>query len=484
MFESSFLLWLKTLLVNIILPLIPGILFIWICFGKKLSGMLLYILSWFVGVGVVAFSLFNLQFFHFGIGIGEYLFVLWLLAALFIGKILYKRLSFKQYFSTLRIKNIFSDIQHSFRQLSKVERIFTMIVSIFWLSFLIVTFIQTTYFPTYADDSFGNWNRPTYNIYYDGWIKIFWDESEILGRWRLGYPVYVPLYKALLSDVVGGFDDIYINMWQRLVFLWILMFIFIVTFSTTKNIFYSVLPIGLVLALPLVFFHAGEWYMELASATYSLLTIWAFWKFLEDKNYEYISLWLLLWFMLSYIKNDGFVVYLPGILIALVVILLSSKTLVATLKWFFKNTYNLLLSGFFFVFFFLPFLIIKNYYHLGFNQAAWIESWVGISSTIHREIFKVFPWIFMKMDNYNVVLILILCIFWWAIFKRKQLSWASKFLLYAPLAIFLVLLLVFLLTDNYRFVMDQTTVNRVFTIAFILLFSFIWLLLGKKWQDS
>jgi hypothetical protein len=45
--------------------------------------------------------------------------------------------------------------------------------------------------------------------------------------------------------------------------------------------------------------------MELPCAVYSILTIWAFWKFLEEKEYTYISLALLVGFMLSNIKNDG-----------------------------------------------------------------------------------------------------------------------------------------------------------------------------------
>jgi hypothetical protein len=33
--------------------------------------------------------------------------------------------------------------------------------------------------------------------------------------------------------------------------------------------------------------------------------------------------------------------------------------------------------------------------------------------------------------------------------------------------------LVFLLTSNYQWVMNQTTVNRVYTMIFVILFSFI-----------
>lgn len=483
MFETSFLLWLKHLFLNVIIPLVPGILFLWLFFGKKLNGMLLYILSWFVGVGVIAFSMFNLQFVHFGIGAGEYLFIVWLLLASFVGKIFFKKISFNEYLATLKIKNIFSEIKHSYSQLSKVEKIFTWIIAILWLWFVIVTFVRVTHFPTYGDDSFGNRNGPAYNIYIDWWVHINWDSSQILWRGRLGYPIYIPIYKATLSHIVWVFDDVYINMWQWFVFLWIVLFVFTITFFKTKNIFYSLLPVWLIISLPLVFFHAWEWYMELASAAYSVLTIWALWKFLEEKEFNYITLALLLWFILSYIKNDGFIVYLPWILIAFFIVLISQKTFGKMLKGFFADRYTILLSWFFFVFFFLPFLIIKNYYHLWFNQAAWAESWAGISSSIHWEIFNVFPSIFMKLDNFNVILIPLLFIVWFIIHYRKTLKQSTKFLVYAPLCIFVILLLVFLLTENYLFALNQTTINRVFTVVFVLSFSFSWYLFFEKWSE-
>jgi hypothetical protein len=53
--------------------------------------------------------------------------------------------------------------------------------------------------------------------------------------------------------------------------------------------------------------------------------------------------------------------------------------------------------------------------------------------------------------------------------KKKEIE--SKFLFLIPPAMFAVITAVFLLTENYTFVMDQTTVNRIFTAIFIV-FSF------------
>lgn len=484
MFETSFRLATKAILLNIILPLIPGILTLRICFWKKFEGTLLYLLSRFVGVGVVAFSLFNLQFIHLGIGVAEYFIILWVLILIFIGKLLIQKEEIKEYSKTLIIKNNTSEIKQSFKSLSKIEKIFTIVIAIFALWFVSVNFIKNVNFPTYGDDSFTNRNGTAYNIYQDDGVKIFGDKSEILWRGaRLWYPVYIPTYKATISEFLGWFNDIYINLWQRLVFIWLLLFVWKTSFDRTKNIFHSLLPIGLIISLPLVFFHAGEGYMELGSAMYSILTIRALSAFLETKDYSYISLGLLFGFILSYIKNDGFVVYLPAILLTFIGVLLIEKRLKKDLIWFAKSGINIVLSGLYFLFFFVPFLAIKSYYNLWFNQASGAESGAGISTKIHREIFSVFGSIFTKIDNYNVVLIILLIGIWIIIKKWKWLPWSDKFLAYAPLMIFVVLILVFLLTENYLFALDQTTINRVFTVAFIIFFSFSWYLLAKRWDD-
>ncbi|EKD24785.1 MAG: hypothetical protein ACD_80C00152G0004 [uncultured bacterium (gcode 4)] len=481
MFETWFLLLIKALLYNIVLPLIPGILFLWIFFGKKINGMLLYLLWWFIGAGVVAFSLFNLQFIHFWIGIGEYFLVLWLLIVIFVGILLYKKSSFKEYIPTLKIKNIFPQIKESFLGLSKIEKIFTWVGWISWIFLLIITFLHVTHFPTYADDSFQNWNGPAYNIYQDGGVKMFWEKTEILGRWRLGYPIYIPMYKATISKFLWGFNDIYINLWQWLVFFGMLLFIFTITFAKTKNIFHSILPIGLIAWLPLLFFHTSEGYMELPCAVYSILTIRAFWKFLEEKEYTYISLALLFWFMLSHIKNDWLLWYFAGILIAFVCILVVSKTLSSFVQWFLKDKPAILSSLFYFFFFLLPFLIVRSINNLWFNPVATNEWWIWFSQTTHWEIFSVFPSIFMKMDNYNVILIVLLLLGWFLYTQKKNFN--KYFLALSWSVIFIVFVLVFLFTENYAFVMNQTTVNRVFTMCFLIILSFSGILLHNHHDE-
>ena len=483
MFESSFPLAIKAILINILVPLIPGILFLWIFFGTKLKGILLYILARAVGTGVVAFSLFNFQFIRFWIGMGEYFVIIGILLAIFIVLLYIKKLAVKEYLNTLKIHSKRSEIKESYTSINKIQKVFFRGWTILGLGMILLSLIRTTNLPTYADDSFFNWNGPTLNIYHDGGVKMFGDKTEILGRGRLGYPIYIPIYKAVISDFMWWFNDIYINLRQCLAFLALLLFVVKITRDKTKDIFYTILPVIGICWLPLVFFHAGEWYMELPSAVFSVLTIRAFYEFLEKKDYSYIALGVLLWSILWQIKNDGFVVYLPWILISFLIILLIRKNLSEFFTWFAKSIKNLWSSIFYVVWFLLPFLLIRMVNHIWLNPVATNEWWVGISKVVHREIFSQFPPIFMQMDNYNVALILLFVLVMIYIKNIKHKS-NNAMLLLSWWLIILIFVLAFLLTENYIFVMNQTTVNRVFTMCLLIPMSFIWIITYKNAQQE
>ena len=475
MFETSFLLFSEHLLLNIFIPFIPWLLFLWIFYGTKIKWILLYLLSRFVWVWVVAFSLLNIQFIHFWVWILEYFIILWILLITFVIKIFVKKQSIKDYIDTLKLKNIFPELKISFKSLSLAEKVFTIILSVFSVYFICISGIFNFNLPTYADDSFGNWDKPAHNIYTDWWIKLFWDESEILWRWRLWYPIHMPTYKALISNFTWWVNDIYFNTWQRLVFVFWLLFIFSITFDKTKNIFKSILPIWLICCLPLVFFHSFEWYMELPCTIYSIITIWIIYKFLERKDYSYLSISILLCCILSHIKNDGLLGYAAWIVISLIITLIINKELLSVIKTFVRDKKELYKSIFYIIYFLIPFLIIRFINNLSLNPVAWTDT----TSFVHREIFNQYSHIFFMMDNYNIILVIIFILLSLLFLQRKIHKNNNMFLILPWLLIFLIFTAVFLFTENYLFILDQTTVNRVYTMAFAITIAFSWIILQK-----
>jgi hypothetical protein len=77
-----------------------------------------------------------------------------MLLLIFVIKIFIKKQSIKDYIDTLKLKNILPEIKASYKSLSLIEKIFTLILSAFSIYFLCISGIFNFNLPTYADDSF------------------------------------------------------------------------------------------------------------------------------------------------------------------------------------------------------------------------------------------------------------------------------------------------------------------------------------------
>lgn len=473
MFSVSFGLFLTHLVMEFLVPLIPGVLLIWLLCGSRFKWFLLYVFGWFAWVGIVAFSIFNLQFLWAGIGIMQYAGIVALLAFGVLAVQKRRWHSIHVLLETLRPCGRIScgEIKDIWNKHTKIERALVAIGAVYIISRLALTLAHVSTLPSYADDTFNNRNSPVINIFHDGGVKIFGEESEILGRARLGYPIILPLYKSLLVTFVWTYNDIYVNLRQWIAFFLFAILVLHTTYTSSKNLLATIVPGVLIMGLPLVFFHAVEWYFDLASAIYAYLVIWILYEYLQTKDHSYVPLALVLASVLVYLKNDGFVVYLPWILAAFFFILRTEKYIVR----FWKERRNTGKASVYstiavFLYCFVPFNLVKIYYGFGFNQAAWgADGAAGITSNLHREIFKVIPDLFLKQDTYNIALVFVLrcCI----VYVKKYSNSPKRFFVLAPLLIFAIFLLVFLMTENYKWVLDQTTVNRVFTMCLVLLFA-------------
>jgi len=164
---------------------------------------------------------------------------------------------------------------------------------------------------------------------------------------------------------------------------------------------------------------------------------------------------------------------------ALFVILCLNKDLKSTIKWFFKDKWNLRKSVWYFIYFLVPFLVVRFINWLWFNQAGYERSGIWLTGEVHREIFPYFKKFFIEMDNYNLILIILPLIIILS-FIRKWKNNNDKLFILAWLFIFLILMAVFLFTVDYRYFIDGSTVNRVFTMCFLIVLSFSWFLLNEK----
>ena len=490
MFTSSWELALIWTAATVLVPIIPWVLFIWLLMGNKIQWTLLYILGWFAGNGVLAFSLLNFQFIHLGISIWTYLLLVTILLVLLqVKKLIHPELktittknTWLRWIRGLRLTFNHTALKESFQSLSSIIKGLTIISSIFVVIYWVITFLWTVSFPSYFDDSYTNWHKPVVHILEDWEVTLFWEKEQILARSRLGYPIHIPIVKASISQFTGGWNEIYWNLWQWFIAAFFVIFLTYETYRRKKNTFLAILPALFIFSIPLLFFHITSGLLDLASSVYAVLSVWSFYVFLENKDYSYLTLWVLFGSILSYIKNDGFIVYFPGIILGFLSALLLWKQFLPTIKNLFgkerKYLYGILCT---LIYFYSPFLFLKFYHGLGYNQAQGNIQGIGLSNAVNWEIFSQYNSMFFGQSTYWVILILLIGLTVVVLFKtKKEQKNVSLFILATTLFIFLIFTSVFLFTDNAQFVLNQQTVNRVYVMTFVILLSFSWLLLDEN----
>lgn len=481
MFSTSLWGLIGAVLANIILAVLPWILFIWLCFGTKFKGVLLWLLGRFVGAWVVGHFLFDLQFIHFGIGIRERVMLCGILLVALGSKLLLKKwASLIDYIHTLRRERQWAELIKSYHQLSPVYKVLTRGGGVAVIWFLATSFVFTTNLPTYADDSFSNRNRPIVHILHDGGVTFFGAKEDILARGNLGYPIHVAMYKAVIADLLGWYNDIYTDLFQWFGLLFCFMFLFVITREKSKHILFSLAPAIAITTLPLVFFHSVESYHDLPVTIYAVITWWSLYQFLVSREVSYLTLWLLCSYLMSYIKIEGLVIYAAGLFLTAGVFVLRNHKLRQEIRASLTKNFtwireNVLL----FIFFFLPFQVVRIFHGLGFNPSS-IQTGEVLDKKIHREIFGTFDRLFFGQDNYGIALAIfvLMIVATHRFFKRKNTL--VTYLFWSSIAMFVLFTLVFLLTNNYQWLMSQTTVNRVYTMCFFVLFAFIWLYLYER----
>lgn len=103
MFAVSSSLMLAHLGAYLLVPVLMGIVATWLIAGTRLRGRLFYLMSRFIGTGVVGYGLFLLQFVRYGIDWVAYLILFALLIVFLVVKVAVTKIKFSDLCKTLRV---------------------------------------------------------------------------------------------------------------------------------------------------------------------------------------------------------------------------------------------------------------------------------------------------------------------------------------------------------------------------------------------
>lgn len=313
---------------------------------------------------------------------------------------------------------------------------------------------NTYYVPSYFDDEKGNWNAKAKQIYYAG--EIVTDDPKSLayvgGGGHPEYPLQFILYKTYLTEMAGGWNEPLVNSVTILFWLAVLTLVY----ASFASPFWGVVAVYALCSLPLVSWHVGRAYFDLVVASYFLLGLINLRKFAITKDAVRLVLVGILAYSVVFTKNEGMVMVVPSLAVGFGSLWLLShkRNELPKLSW---KSLALLAVPFAFI---LPHMVFRAVYHLSFNPHSAMAAY-----GFHSESLNLYWTYFTQWGSFNVfwyALPLVIAMTWRKWSKPQNLPVAASLaaMLFAMFAIFSF-------TNNFTFLLDQTTINRTLLIFMV-----------------
>ncbi|EKD29983.1 MAG: hypothetical protein ACD_78C00197G0018 [uncultured bacterium (gcode 4)] len=388
-----------------------------------------YVMGFILGIAVNSFLLFILGWWGVSIGVVKYIDILLVLV---VGFLNYRKNLWKRLFPTH-----FQLPKFTKRDIIVIPFLALILFKVFF------SFFNSIYVPSYFDDEKGNWNIKSKIIYTTKTIStVPEDEAYLGGGAHKEYPLNFVLYKSYIADFIGVWDDSSINLITWIIFN---LTILLVIFSFPNRIF-GIIVGYLIYSLPLVVWHSGTAYYDLTYACFYLLSIVFLFRSMENKDDIFLILIGICLYSAVFTKNEGMILVVPSILLGVGYYLWKQHTIP---KVFFVLVPLLFL---------VPHMVFRWMYELPFNPTA-----AQASYGFHSDSLSLYYTYFTQWGSYNI--------FWYAFviltayFFRDLWKERYRWITLAIASIMFAIFVVFSFTNNYQFLLDQTTINRTLLVV-------------------
>lgn len=305
------------------------------------------------------------------------------------------------------------------------------------------SFFNSVNVPSYFDDEKGNWNIKSKTIYNVGIIStVSTDEAYLGGGGHKGYPLNFTLYKVYVADFMGTWDESYTNLITFIIFNLVVLLVILSFPNRTLGIIAGYL----IYSIPLIVWHSGTAYYDLVYASFYLLSIMFFMRYVEKQDNIFLILIGILLYSAIFTKNEGMILVTPSILLWLGYYL------------FRENALKKLLYVAIPMSFIIPHMIFRWIYNLPFNPME-----EGAKYGFHSDSFQLFFTYFTQWGSYNIFwyVFLIVTIF----FFRDLMKEKYRGIILSIGSLMFAIFAVFSFTNNYQFLLDQTTINRTLLVV-------------------
>lgn len=327
--------------------------------------------------------------------------------------------------------------QFSFPKFTKRDFfIIPIVILILFKAFF--SLFQSVNVPSYFDDEKGNWNIKSKVIYEEKTINTQSGSESYVG-WggHREYPLQFILYKSYVADFMGEWNDSYINIITWIVFN---LTILLVVFSFSDRVFASIIAY-LMYSLPLVVWHSWVAYYDLIYACFYLLSLFFFVRYTKTSDRVYLYIIGILLYSVIFTKNEGMMLVAPSLLAGIGFYMYQQKKM--------KELFYIGIP----VLFIIPHMIFRAVHHLSFNPHSGDASY-----EFHSDSLGLYFTYFTQWGSYNIfwyILPLVLLFCGRNLFEKKYLPLTISLSVLA-----LIIFLVFSFTNNYQFLLSQTTINR------------------------
>lgn len=330
-----------------------------------------------------------------------------------------------------------------------------VIVLLLILLKLFLLFYLATNKPIIDWDAWSNWSLRARVFYTEQGINLDKHSPYYLGSGgHLDYPLQLPILEAWIFLVLNSWRDDMVKIIFPLYLAFFSAYLYSFLSKRISNL-QSLIYTFIFISLPLLSFHTTAAYIDLPLSLYVGIGTMLLLEFVETRKKIYLFLSSVILGCAAWLKNEGLIFYLIFSLFSLVLIYFFSKK-----KFLIQiRDYTLhIVSGLIFV---LPWLIFKLIKGIETSSLLKINF---ADFNIHPEILSKLVNGIISPSNFSLLwLAFILSLLMSIALRDKKMNFTLSLL---PVLFLLAFVLIYLITDNYRFVIDGTVLQRnLLTIA-------------------
>jgi hypothetical protein len=324
--------------------------------------------------------------------------------------------------------------------------VFCLLALVFWKIVYVVFIVFSA--PTIFWDAYTLWNYKSKVIFFGNFQELFHGEYR-------HYPLHVPLVRAWIAHVTGGWNDSFANLYSIVLFICLLSLVFSTLKRQTGPV-RAIIFTFILSAVPVLVYNAMSGYADIVVAYYFFAaTVMLYHWHRTGRN----SLLVMTGILLStamFTKNEGIAIVLPAITAVFVFSLFrsgkSGKHVAVALGCFAAS-----------LLFIIAWLVRSN----ALSSIIAISGLrQGLPSFRTEGLRPLFEHLFLY-GNYNLFwagLFFVLAFRW-----KKIVSSDSVFFLVPAAVAFVIILYVYLFTGNVEWLVSGTSINRTMLLVLPLL---------------